>query len=64
MPHISSWMDSLLKGLLQQHVDLTGSEKAADLLNNWSAAKHRFKVLVPPSEREPMGLAVKQAVAA
>ncbi|MCB4377321.1 MULTISPECIES: glutamate synthase large subunit [unclassified Synechococcus] len=56
--------ETLLKGLLQQHVDLTGSEKAADLLANWSEAKHRFKVLVPPSEREPMGLAVKQAVAA
>jgi glutamate synthase (ferredoxin) len=56
--------ETLLKGLLQQHVDLTGSEKAAGLLANWSEAKHGFKVLVPPSEREPMGLAVKQAVAA
>ena len=42
----------------------SGSEKAAALLADWSAAKGRFKVLVPPSEREGMGLADKQAVAA
>jgi glutamate synthase (ferredoxin) len=56
--------ESLLKGLLERHVVLTGSEKAAALLADWSAAKSRFKVLVPPSEREAMGLADKQAVAA
>ena len=56
--------ESLLKGLLEQHVALTGSEKAAALLADWSAAKNHFKVLVPPSEREAMGLADKQAVAA
>ena len=56
--------ESLLKGLLERHVALTGSEKAAALLADWSAAKGRFKVLVPPSERESMGLADKQAVAA
>ena len=56
--------ESLLKGLLEQHVALTGSEKAAALLADWSAAKNRFKVLVPPSERVAMGLADKQAVAA
>ena len=56
--------DSLLKGLLEQHVALTGSEKASALLADWSVAKNRFKVLVPPSEREAMGLTDKQAVAA
>ncbi len=56
--------ESLLKGLLEQHVALTGSEKAAALLADWSAVKNRFKVLVPPSERVAMGLADKQAVAA
>ena len=56
--------ESLLKGLLERHVALTGSEKAAALLADWSAAKGRFKVLVPPSERDAMGLADKQAVAA
>ena len=56
--------ESLLKGLLEQHVALTGSEKAAALLADWSVAKNHFKVLVPPSEREAMGLADKQAVAA
>ncbi|QNI86902.1 ferredoxin-dependent glutamate synthase [Synechococcus sp. ROS8604] len=56
--------ESLLKGLLEQHVALTGSEKAAALLADWSVAKSRFKLLVPPSEREAMGLADKQAVVA
>ena len=31
---------------------------------HWAAAKGRFKVLVPPSERVAMGLTQKQAVAA
>ena len=56
--------ESLLKGLLEQHVDLTASETAAALLADWPAAKNRFMVLVPPSEREAMGLVDKQAVAA
>ena len=61
---VPAMQTSLLKGLLEQHVERTGSEKAAALLADWSAAKKRFKLLVPPSEREAMGLADKQAVAA
>ena len=63
---VQTWLlqESLLKGLLEQHVDLTASETAAALLADWPAAKNRFMVLVPPSEREAMGLVDKQAVAA
>ena len=46
------------------HATATGSEKAAALLADWSAARSRFKVLVPPSERAAMGLEDRQAVAA
>ncbi len=56
--------EATLKGLLELHVEATGSEKALALLSDWSAARSHFKVLVPPSERAAMGLADKQAVAA
>ena len=54
----------MLKDLLERYLADTGSEKASELLADWSSAKSRFKVLVPPSERAAMGLAEKQAVAA
>ena len=54
---------SLLKQLLELHVAATGSEKASSLLADWSAAKAGFKVLIPPSEREAMGLMDRAAVA-
>ena len=63
-PITTSEQESTLKGLLELHVEATGSEKALALLSDWSAARSRFKVLVPPSERAAMGLADKQAVAA
>ena len=56
--------EATLKGLLEAHVAVTGSDKATALLADWSAAKDRFKVLIPPSERAAMGLAEKQVVAA
>ena len=60
----TSEQESTLKDMLELHVAATGSEKAQALLSDWSAARTRFKVLVPPSERAAMGLADKQAVAA
>jgi len=56
--------ESTLKGLLEAHVAATGSSKASALLADWSVAKGQFKVLIPPSEREAMGLVDQQAVAA
>ena len=56
--------ETVLKGLLEAHVAATGSSTASALLADWAAAKGRFKVLVPPSERAAMGLTQKQAVAA
>ena len=56
--------EAMLKGLLEAHVAATGSDKASALLEDWSAAKARFKVLVPPSERAAMGLVDRAAVAA
>ncbi len=56
--------ESVLKDLLEAHLAATGSSKASALLADWAAAKGRFKLLVPPSERAAMGLVQKQAVAA
>ena len=56
--------ESTLQSLLEDHLAATGSETASALLADWPAAKARFKVLIPPSERAAMGLAEKQAVAA
>ena len=56
--------ESLLKSLLESHVQATGSEKATQLLDNWSKAKEQFKVLIPPSEQAAMGLVDRAAVAA
>ena len=50
--------------MLESHVQATGSEKATQLLENWSNAKQQFKLLIPPSERAAMGLVDRAAVAA
>ena len=60
----TSQQEDTLKELLEAHVAATGSSKASALLADWSAAKGRFKVLIPPSERAAMGLVDQQAVAA
>lgn len=39
-----------LKGLLERHVELTGSAAGQELLGDWEAALPRFWQLVPPSE--------------
>jgi glutamate synthase (ferredoxin) len=39
-----------LKGLLEEHVERTGSIKATELLADWSNSLAKFWQLVPPSE--------------
>ncbi|MEB3207742.1 MAG: glutamate synthase-related protein, partial [Synechococcus sp.] len=56
--------EAVLKPLLAAHLELTGSAKAAAILADWDGWKSRFKLLVPPSEKAAMGLAVRQAVVA
>ncbi|WP_043368799.1 glutamate synthase large subunit [Cyanobium sp. PCC 7001] len=55
--------DELLRPLLEAHLQATGSTKAASILADWSSWKSRFKVLVPPSEKETVGLVEREAVA-
>ena len=63
-PISTAEQESLLKSMLESHVQATGSEKATQLLENWNNAKQQFKLLIPPSERAAMGLVDRAAVAA
>jgi glutamate synthase (ferredoxin) len=56
-------MEDLLRPLLEQHLEHTGSGRAAAILADWPAWKGRFKVLVPDSEKALLGLAEREPVA-
>ena len=53
--------EAVLKPLLEAHLELTGSAKAAAILADWPCWKPCFKVLVPPSEKINMGLGERPA---
>ncbi|HJN35697.1 MAG TPA: glutamate synthase-related protein, partial [Prochlorococcaceae cyanobacterium Fu_MAG_50] len=55
--------EAMLLPLLEQHLQATGSGRAAEIQADWSSWKTRFKVIVPPSELASVGLAVREAVA-
>ena len=56
--------EGLLRPLLETHLETTGSSQAARILADWSSWKGRFKVLVPPSEKEAVGLVERKVVTA
>jgi glutamate synthase (ferredoxin) len=49
---ITSAGEQQLKDLIQMHADRTGSPKAKQILENWSAFLPQFWQLVPPSEAD------------
>ena len=55
--------EALLKPLLEAHLEVTGSAKAAVILSDWASWKPRFRLLVPPSEKATVGQAERQQVA-
>jgi glutamate synthase (ferredoxin) len=57
-------MEALLRPLLEQHLELTGSTRAAAILADWPSWKGRFRVLVPASEKALVGLGEREPVAA
>jgi glutamate synthase (ferredoxin) len=63
-PLSTTEQEAVLKALLEAHLEATGSAKTAQVLADWPSWKSRFKLLVPPSEKVPMGLAPREAVAA
>lgn len=40
--------EAIVKGLIEKHVELTGSPKAKQVLANWEESLPRFWQLVPP----------------
>jgi glutamate synthase (ferredoxin) len=62
VPLTTPEQEAMLKPLLEAHLELTGSARAAQLLADWPSWKNRIKVLVPPSEKAAVGLAERQAV--
>jgi len=44
--------ESTLKHMIERHFELTGSERAEDILNNWDKAKEKFWQIYPPAEAE------------
>jgi glutamate synthase (ferredoxin) len=63
-PLSTSEQEALLRPLLEAHLEVTGSTRAAQILADWSTWKARFRVLVPPSEKAALGLAEREIVAA
>jgi len=49
---VSKAGEAHLKGLLEEHVERTGSAKATALLADWDASLAKFWQLVPPSEKQ------------
>jgi len=51
----------ILKATVQQHADLTGSEKAKELLENWEAALPRFTKVFPKEYKKALEMDAKKA---
>ena len=43
-------------GILGEYQEKTKSLKASKIINNWSNFKEIFKIVIPPSEKEMLGL--------
>jgi len=52
---------ALVQGLLQRHRDLTGSPRAAWILENWAEAQSRFIKVFPQEYKRVLGVKPKAA---
>ena len=48
--------EEILLGILREYYEKTRSLKAFKIINNWSQFKGIFKIVVPPSEEEMLGI--------
>ena len=48
--------EEILLGILSEYQEKTKSLKASKIINNWSNFKGIFKIVVPPSEEEMLGI--------
>ena len=54
--------EEIIKSLLESHIQATQSIKAKTIIQHWSNWKTKFKILVPPSEKDKLGMFTKQEV--
>jgi glutamate synthase domain-containing protein 3 len=52
----------LVRGLMQRHIDLTGSPQAAWILEHWDATQARFIKVFPHEHKRVLGVARAEAV--
>ena len=52
----TSQQEGILKPLIEKYLKSTNSFKAKEILSNWNVWKNKFKILVPPSEKQALGL--------
>ncbi len=55
--------ENILKPIIEEHLAQTKSIKAKEILSDWNHWKKKFKVLVPPSEKEKVGIKEIESVA-
>ncbi len=48
--------ENILKPLIEQYFKHTESRKAIEILENWDQSKEYFKIIIPPSEKNNLGL--------
>ncbi len=54
--------EEILRNLIEEHYLHTNSPKAHKLLSDWMSSKNKFKLVVPPSEKEKLGLVKKEVI--
>ncbi len=59
----NEYQENILQTLVKSHYHHTQSQKAKEILSDWILWKKRFKMLVPPSEKEKLGITVLEKVA-
>ena len=52
----SSKQEKILLEIIKEYQEKTNSLKAAKIIENWSYFKSVFKLIVPPSEEEMLGI--------
>ena len=50
------YQEKILLGILNEYHEKTNSLKASKIINDWINYKEIFKIIVPPSEEEMLGL--------
>ena len=52
----STYQEKILTDLIKEHNKKTNSRRAQEILSNWNHWKKLFKIIVPPSEKNNLGI--------